>query len=327
MQFASHIRSLLAKDIKIGVAHGQMEQTELEKQIIDLYEGKTQILVSTTLIENGIDLPNANTLIVTNADSLGLSQLYQLKGRVGRSKNLGYAYFLYEGSKVMSVEAYKRLNALMEFTELGSGFKIAMRDLEIRGCGNILGPEQSGHMAKIGYDLYTKILRQAVDEIKGQKAKEYKDIKLDIGANAYIPEYYIENSDDRFRIYTNLKQINSTESFNKVLSDIKNMFGEVPQEIVNLGRVAMLKNLAQEFDAKFVAMDRTRCFVEFYDKQSMLQKPLAEAIKTSETKVYFSGTGAGMNFSLAEYSVKRKLEIVCDIFEQAYHNLQTTDKK
>ena len=326
LQFASHIKSLLSPDIKIGVAHGQMDQAELEKQIFDLYQGTTKVLISTTLIENGIDLPNANTLIVTNADKLGLSQLYQLKGRVGRSKNLGYAYFLYDDSKEMTSDAYKRLNALMEFTELGSGFKIAMRDLEIRGCGNILGPEQSGHMAKIGYDLYCKILREAVAEIKGQKAKEYKELKLDVATNCYIPESYIQNSDDRFRIYTNLKQINSTESLTKVLTNIQNLYGEVPQEITNLGRVAMLRNLAREFDAKFVAIDRTRCLCEFYDKQSMLQKPLVDALKTNEIKAYYANTGAIMNFALAEYSVKRKLELVCDVFEDAVKNLQSAKK-
>ena len=321
--FASHIKKLLPNNVAVGVAHGQMEQNELEKQIFDLYEGKTQVLISTTLIENGIDLPNANTLIVTNADKLGLSQLYQLKGRVGRSKNLGYAYFLYDDSKEMTGDAYKRLNALMEFTELGSGFKIAMRDLEIRGCGNILGPEQSGHMAKIGYDLYCKILKEAVDEIKGQKSKEYKDIKLDIATNCYVPESYIENGDDRFRIYTNLKQINSAESFERVLKNIANIYGEVPQEVVNLGRVAMLRNIAREFDVKFIAVDRTRCFAEFYDKQTMLQKPLANAIKELGIKTYFANTGAIMNFGISEYSVKRKLEILCEVFELACKNLET----
>lgn len=326
LQFASTLKSLLSPDVKIGVAHGQMEQVELEKQIFDLYQGKTQVLVSTTLIENGIDLPNANTIIVTNADKLGLSQLYQLKGRVGRSKNLGYAYFLYDSSKEMTTDAYKRLNSLMEFTELGSGFKIAMRDLEIRGCGNILGPEQSGHMQKIGYDLYCKILKEAVAEIKGQKTKQYKDLKLDIATNCYIPENYIENSDDRFRIYTNLKGINSSQSFLKIIEDIQNIYGQVPQEILNLGRVAMLRNMAREFDAKFIAIDRTRCLCEFYDKQSMLQKPISDALKSSGIKAYFANTGAVMNFGLSEYSVKRKLELVCDVFEQAIKNLNLSKK-
>ena len=324
--FASHIKSLLTEQVSVGVAHGQMEQEELEKQIFDLYSGKTQILVSTTLIENGVDLPNANTLIVTNADSLGLSQLYQLKGRVGRSKNLGYAYFLYDHSKQLSSDAYKRLNALMEFTELGSGFKIAMRDLEIRGCGNILGPEQSGHMAKIGYDLYCKILNEAVAEARGQKQRESKEIKLDVATNCFVPEDYIQNSDDRFKVYINLKKVDSLDKQKQVLDDLNDKFGAVPTEVVNLSFVAMLKNIAQDFDAKFVKIDREKCLVEFYDKESMLQKDIATALKQSGVKVYFSQTGAVMNFMLSEYSVKRKLEIVSQVFERAQKLKNSKDK-
>src|SRR5574344_986236 len=186
--FASHIRALLNSDITIGVAHGQLDQNVLEKQIFDLYSGKTKVLISTTLIENGVDLPNANTLIIVDADKLGLSQLYQLKGRVGRSKTLGYAYFTYDKNKALTEDAYKRLNAIMEFTELGSGFKIAMKDLEIRGCGNILGPEQSGHLAKIGYDLYCKILSEAINEVKVQIQKQYPQINLHVPINCHIPD-------------------------------------------------------------------------------------------------------------------------------------------
>ncbi|MBO7508100.1 MAG: DEAD/DEAH box helicase, partial [Clostridia bacterium] len=240
-QFSGHVRDMVGDDVSIGVAHGQMEAKLLESEILNLYQGKTKILVSTTLIENGVDLPSANTLFVINADHLGLSQLYQLKGRVGRSKNLGYAYFTFDRDKALSEDAYKRLNAIMEFTELGSGFKIAMKDLEIRGCGNILGAEQSGHMAKVGYDLYCKILSEVVGEIKGQKQKEYKDIKLDVAINCYIPENFIENNENRFRIYESLKQIDSKESQDKVLSEIKDLFGNPPEEIVNLSFVARLR--------------------------------------------------------------------------------------
>lgn len=316
-QFAGRIRNLLPQDVSIGVAHGQMEERELETQILNLYEGKTKILISTTLIENGVDLPNANTLIIINADKLGLSQLYQLKGRVGRSKNLGYAYFTYDRQKALTEDAYKRLNAIMEFTELGSGFKIAMRDLEIRGCGNILGPEQSGHMAKVGYDMYCKILSQAVQEIKGQKQKEYKEIKLDVAINCFIPEDFIKNSDERFRIYNNLKQINSLEKRDKVVKSVSDLYGDIPDELNNLSYVALLRNLAREFDVKRISIDRERCMAEFYLKEDMLLKEIATALKEKGVKVYFAQTGAIMNFMLSEYSVKKKLQIVCEIFENA----------
>jgi transcription-repair coupling factor (superfamily II helicase) len=324
--FASHIRSLLDNQVQIGVAHGQMDSKQLETQILDLYNKKTQILISTTLIENGIDLPSANTLIIIDADKLGLSQLYQLKGRVGRSKNLGYAYFTFDKDKSLSEDAYKRLNAIMEFTELGSGFKIAMKDLEIRGCGNILGAEQSGHMAKVGYDMYCKILNEAVSEIKGQKQREYKDIKLDVALNCYIPENYILGEDSRFRVYSNLKQINSSQSKQKVLAEIEDLFGKVPDEILNLANVAMLKNLAQEFNVKRISITRERCLAEFYDKENMLSKNIALALKQNDVKVFYSQIGAITNFMLSEYSVKRKLEILCSIFQDAVV-LQDKNKK
>ena len=278
-EFSKHIKDLVGSEVSIGVAHGQMESSLLEKQILDLYNGNTKILISTTLIENGIDLPSANTLIIVDADKLGLSQLYQLKGRVGRSKNLGYAYFTFNKDKSLTQDAYKRLNAIMEFTELGSGFKIAMKDLEIRGCGNILGAEQSGHMAKVGYDMYCKILAEAVSEIKGQKNKEYKDIKLDVATNCYIPENYIDGSESRFRIYNNLKLINSTKSKETLLNEIESLYGKVPEEVVNLAYVAMLRNLAIEFDVKRISIDRERCLAEFYDREKMLDKNISKSLK------------------------------------------------
>ena len=316
-EFLHHVRMLVGGDIPIGVAHGQMESGELEDQIMKLYNGETKILISTTLIENGIDLPSANTLVIIDADKLGLSQLYQLKGRVGRSKNLGYAYFTYQKNKVLNEDAYKRLNAIMEFTELGSGFKIAMKDLEIRGCGNILGAEQSGHMAKVGYDMYCKILSQAVSEIRGEKQREYKDIKLDVAVNCYIPENYIESSENRFRIYNNLKQIDTTEKQKKTLLEIEDLFGKVPDEIVNLSFVALLRNIAREFDVKRISIDRERCLAEFYEREKMLDKNIASSLKELGIKVYYSDGSIVMNFMLSEYSVKKKLELVCNVFENA----------
>lgn len=316
-EFAHHIQNLVEKDVKIGVAHGQMPEKELEKQILNLYEGETQILVSTTLIENGVDLPNANTLIIIDSDKLGLSQLYQLKGRVGRSKNLGYAYFTYNKDRVLSEDAYKRLNAIMEFTELGSGFKIAMRDLEIRGCGNILGVEQSGHMAKVGYDMYCKILNEAVQEIKGQSKKEYKDIKLDVAIDSFIPENFITQSDERFKIYTSLKQIDSEQKRQAVLNEIQDSFGKLPDELQNLSYVALLRNLAREFDVKRISIDRQRCQAEYYVKDDMVLKCFADALKQKNVGVYYAQTGSIVNFMLSEFSVKRKLTLLCEIYELA----------
>ncbi|MGN1222146.1 MAG: TRCF domain-containing protein, partial [Christensenellales bacterium] len=297
------------------------------KQILNLYEGETQILISTTLIENGVDLPNANTLIIIDSDKLGLSQLYQLKGRVGRSKNLGYAYFTYNKDRVLSEDAYKRLNAIMEFTELGSGFKIAMRDLEIRGCGNILGVEQSGHMAKVGYDMYCKILNEAVQEIKGQRKKEYKDIKLDVAIDSFIPENFITQSDERFKVYTSLKQINSEEKRQAVLNEIQESFGKLPDELQNLSYVALLRNLAREFDVKRISIDRQRCQAEYYAKDDMVIKCFADALKQKEVGVYYSQIGSIINFMLSEFSVKRKLTLLCEIYELALNLKNKSESK
>ena len=189
---AERIKALLP-EARVGVAHGQMPERLLEETIMKLYNKEYDILVATTLIESGIDLPLANTLIVIDADRLGLSELYQLRGRIGRSDRSSYAYFTYNPSKVLTTDAYKRLQAILEFTELGSGFKIAMRDLEIRGAGDILGKEQHGHLEKVGYDLYCKLLNEAVNELKGQKVKDYKPVKIDILASASLPKNYVES--------------------------------------------------------------------------------------------------------------------------------------
>ena len=219
--FYAKVQKLLP-EASIGLAHGQMQSKELEDSIYKLYTKQTQILISTVLIENGIDLPFANTLIVIDADKLGLSQLYQLRGRIGRSTRSSYAYFTFERNKVLSQEAYRRLDALMEFSEMGSGYKIAMRDLEIRGAGDILGAEQSGHMEKVGYDLYIKLLNQAVNEIKGQEQEniEYKDVKIDIDLNAYIPQEYIVGDENRIMYYTKISKINSQEQLYSLQKEI-----------------------------------------------------------------------------------------------------------
>ena len=268
---AENIRKMVGENVKIGVAHGQMDEKTLENQIFALYNGDIKILVSTTLIENGINLPNANTLFVKNADRLGLSQLYQLRGRVGRGTRLGFAYFTYDKDKIMSEEAYKRLNALMEFTELGSGFKIAMRDMEIRGCGNIMGKEQHGHMDKVGYDMYCKLLNQAIKEIRGEKMEMEKEVKIDVSINAFIPKDYIEDGDSRFRVYNLLIAIKSEEDRQKVLKQIKDVYGKnIPAEVENLSKISLARYYCQKLGVSRLQINSNRCAIEFYEKQSLL---------------------------------------------------------
>src|SRR4051812_48885036 len=184
---ADQIR-MLVPEARIAVAHGQMVDTELERVMLDFLDGEYDVLVSTTIIETGVDIPNVNTLIIYDADKMGLSQLYQLRGRVGRSNRIAYAYFTYQRDKVLSETAEKRLQAIKEFTELGSGFKIAMRDLSIRGAGNILGAEQHGHIATVGFELYSQMLKEAVNELQGKNVQEQpNEPVIDLSVDAYLP--------------------------------------------------------------------------------------------------------------------------------------------
>jgi len=228
----------------VAVGHGRMNEHELEDIMYDMVNGRTDILVCTTIIETGLDIPNANTIIINNADKMGLAQLYQLRGRVGRSNRSAYAYLVYKPEKVLSEVAEKRLRAIKEFTEFGSGFKIAMRDLEIRGAGNILGAEQHGHMDAVGYDMYCKILKESVDELSGEKAEQELTTTVDFAVDAFIPEQYISNQNLRIEIYKKIAAISSEEDSTEILDELCDRFGDVPIPVVNLVNIAYLKALA-----------------------------------------------------------------------------------
>lgn len=189
--------SKLVPEAKVGFAHGKMTGKELEQIMLDFIQKKINVLVCTTILESGIDIPNANTIIVENADRLGLAQLYQIRGRVGRSDRQAYAYITYKREKLLSEVADKRLKAIKEFTEFGSGFKIAMRDLEIRGAGSLLGEIQHGHMEQVGYDTYCRLLDEVVKEIQGIEVKEEQDIQIDIDVSSYIPDSFIDNNSQK----------------------------------------------------------------------------------------------------------------------------------
>lgn len=258
--FADSVKKLLP-NLRIIVVHGQMEERMLEHNVMSFYNGEGDVLISTTIIENGIDLPRANTLIVIDADKLGLSTLYQLKGRVGRSDRLAYAYFTFKREKILSQTAFERLNAIIEFTEMGSGIKIAMRDLEIRGAGNILGAEQHGHMEKIGYELYSKLLRE---ELSG---KEEIVPELDIRVNAFIPDAYIESSIARMDAYKEIAEISSLAEEKEFRHSIEDGYGRLPEEADNLINIAVVKRLAMELKVKeiIVKKDETRLVFDTFD--------------------------------------------------------------
>jgi len=231
----------IVPDAAVAVAHGKMTQEQLSEAWKDVVEGKTDVLVCTTIIETGVDVPNANTLIIEDADRLGLSQLHQLRGRVGRSSRRAYAYFTWRRDRVLNEIAQKRLTAIREFTEFGSGFKIAMRDLEIRGAGNLLGAEQSGHLESVGYDMFIKILEQAVLEEKGGQAEEITECNLDLHVNAYIPEKYIKRPGDRISMYKRIAAIKTKEDADDVRDELLDRYGEIPKETESLISIALIR--------------------------------------------------------------------------------------
>ena len=219
--------SSLVPEANVDLAHGQMTSRELENIMQDFVDKKTNVLVCTTILESGIDIPNANTIIVENADRLGLAQLYQIRGRVGRSETQAYAYITYRRDKMLSEEADKRLKAIKEFTEFGSGFKIAMRDLEIRGAGSIMGEIQHGHMEQVGYDMYCKLLDEVVKEIKGEELKEEIEIQIDLDVSSYIPDNFIENSSQKIEIYQNIASCKSEDDIQNVIDEIIDRYRKI----------------------------------------------------------------------------------------------------
>ena len=233
----------LVPEARIAIAHGQMRENVLEDVMLDFSQQKFDVLLCTTIIESGLDIPMANTLIVYDADHFGLSQLYQTRGRVGRSNRLAYAYFTVRPGKVLSETAQKRLDAIREFTEFGSGFRIAMRDLELRGAGNLLGPQQSGHLANIGYDLYCKLLEEAVLEAQGKAPEPNRDVetRMDVHVNAYLPADYVTGDKQRLEVYKRIASISTAEQRDDVEEELIDRFGDEPPCVANLVAVAYLK--------------------------------------------------------------------------------------
>jgi transcription-repair coupling factor (superfamily II helicase) len=265
-EVANHIAKLVP-DANVTFAHGQMREHELEKIMFDFVNGEIDVLVCTTIIETGLDIPNANTMIIQDADRMGLSQLYQLRGRVGRSSRTSYAFLMYKRDKLLKEEAEKRLQAIREFTELGSGIKIAMRDLEIRGAGNVLGAEQHGHMEAVGYDLYCKLLNQAVLALKGQRSEEesYETV-VDCDIDAYIPTAYIKNEYQKLDIYKRISSIENEDEYLDMQDELMDRFGDIPKPVDNLLKVAGIKALAHLAYVTEVNINRQEIRFRMYHK-------------------------------------------------------------
>ena len=272
----------LVPEAKITYAHGRMDKNTLEGNVFAFYRGEKNVLVTTTIIENGIDLPNANTIIVIDSDRLGISQLYQLRGRVGRGDRLASAYFTFRPDKVMTSEATERLKAIMQFTELGSGFKIAMRDLEIRGAGNVLGAEQHGHMDKVGYELYSKLLKE---ELTGENVFS---AELDVKATAYIPESYIESSAGRLDAYKQIAEIRTVADYKRVYRSIEENYGSMPDCVFNLLIIAVLKAYATPFGVKKISVNSKGGSLELAGIPSLSDGKLSAAVQRYSGKVTLS---------------------------------------
>jgi transcription-repair coupling factor (superfamily II helicase) len=236
----------LVPEARLGVAHGQMNERELESVMLQFIRKEVDLLVCTTIIESGLDFPTANTIIINNAHRLGLAQMYQLRGRVGRGKIRAYAYMLVPGSNTMSPLAQKRLEALTEFTELGSGYKLATRDLQIRGAGNILGHSQSGHIESVGMDMYLDLLAQAIAELRGEKLVPKVEPEVNINLQAYLPEDYVEDVNQRLVLYRRIASVTDDAEADDIELEISDRFGRPPLQVETLLDVARTKNVLRE---------------------------------------------------------------------------------
>jgi len=267
---SEYIRSLVP-DAKVGIAHGQMSEKELERSMSTFSQGETDVLLCTTIIESGLDIPNANTLIVNRADSFGLAQLYQLRGRIGRSSKRGYSYLLIPKSQSMTESAERRLKAMLSATELGSGFKIAMKDLEIRGAGNILGAEQSGHIHAVGFELYTRLLATAVEDLRSQDSKESdqenfpppSSVSIDLGMPTGISQDYIEDLPSRLDIYQKLIKCRTINETDFLEQELKDRFGPLPWQAINLIFTVRLKIKSSATGMEYIRKTGDKLVIQF----------------------------------------------------------------
>lgn len=280
--------SEILPDANIKTGHGQMPEELLEQVMLDFYEGRDDVLICTSIIENGLDVPNANTIIIYDADHFGLSQLYQMRGRVGRSHRMAYAYFTYKRDKVLTEVAEKRLQAIKEFAELGSGFKIAMRDLEIRGAGNLLGREQHGHIVSVGFEMYCRLLDEAVEELKtGSVAVLPPEPSIELTLDAYLTGDYISDAMHKIEIYQRIAAVRKEEHLTELIDELIDRFGEPPQPVTNLLGVARIKNLARGLGIRSIAEQGSRVEIIFGDKPNVAEGGLTKAKELFAGKLSF----------------------------------------
>jgi len=275
---------------RVAIAHGKMSPTELEDIMLKFSDGEIDVLVCTTIVDSGVDIPNVNTIIIENAENLGLSQLYQLRGRVGRSSRIAYAYITYRKDKVLSEIATKRLNAIREFTEFGSGFKIAMRDLEIRGAGNLIGAEQHGHMDAVGYETYCKLLDGMIKELKGEKwvEEEEETTKVDLNISAYISEKYIKSDVQKMEMYQKISKVDNNEELLDIIDELSDRYGDIPKETEKLLKVVEIKYMARALNIESIEQNNLRVIFKFRNASKLEMEKLSDLVKELKGKILFS---------------------------------------
>ena len=299
----------LVPEARLGIAHGKMTEIQLENVMLDFMEQHLDVLVCTTIIESGLDIANVNTLIIDEADKLGLAQLYQLRGRVGRSNRVAYAYLTYKKDKVLTEIAEKRLTAIREFTELGSGFKIAMRDLEIRGAGNILGAEQSGQIAAVGFDLYCQLLEEAVREAKGEEQPEEQTVSIDIYIKAYIPQEYISDNGVKIDFYQRINAVKEKEELNQLAEELKDRFGSLPDAVINLLRIASIKLDAERCKILSITQEQELIKIKMSDDHGLTGKELMDLARRYRRQVSFS-VSDGLEVKINAGNLKQQQRLI-----------------
>ena len=316
--FTAHLESRLPQKIKVIRAHGQMPAATLEKNITAFYDKQYDVLVATTIIENGIDLPDANTLIVIDADNFGLSQLYQLRGRVGRRGTLAHAYFTLPPSTQMNPVAEKRLTALLENTEIGIGFKISVADLSIRGAGALLGAEQHGHIERVGYQMYIELLNRAVEELRTGKSSDEREIEFKVEASAYIRENYV-SARDKLRIYRRISEVSTLPERDNLLKELSEVYGEADAPLKNLVGISLIKNLARGLDVKSVVVNKKGVGVNFNSDRVFQSKELLGAVAAHPKDVVLTSTiPPSLVFRATGLSPEDKIELLVRFFAEVH---------
>ena len=299
---ASYLRKLMP-NVTFRVVHGQLPERELERRMEDFYHGKYQVLVSSMIIENGLDIPNVNTIIINRADAFGLSQLYQLRGRVGRSNIRAFAYLLIPPRTPLSKIARLRLRTIEEFAELGAGFNIAMRDLELRGAGNILGTQQSGFISAVGFDIYCDFLDETVAEFRGKKVEKPPEVEVHIQRDAYLPEEYIADAQQRVLFYRRISETVSPDDVTAIEEELIDRYGRPDEAVSNLIETAYIRNYAGLLGASEVSFNNNDVSIYVPESIEVTRKNVENMVKKSPVKLHFSfNKGMVINFSVPENS-------------------------